>query len=304
MQDNESWNNKKEQGASLFKLKLLLWIFKIFGRNVFRIVLYPIVFCFWGFSSKVRKYSQKYQSVLEIYSKANNIKFERFSSYKHLMVYAECLLDKVIAFSGEKLNITFVENKDWLKFTDIVHSSNKGAFLICSHHGNIEALPSIVYKFDGNVTKTIHAFMKVSQSPVFHKFVEQNTHAAKVQIHATENIDMYTGMEISDLIDSGEIVMMAGDRAYNSNINVKLLNRSCYFPRGVFKLAVLTEAPVFFVSCIKKDNQYVVEIKKGSGTETELAQQFAKFLEQKIIESPINWFNFYDFFNEENTTLI
>ena len=53
-----------------------------------------------------------------------------------------------------------------------------------------------------------------------------------------------------------------------------------------------------FILCIKKDKQYVVEIKKGTGSTDELAAQFAEFLEQKIIEAPTNWANFYDFFED------
>ncbi len=292
-----SWYEQKEYGISSWKLNFLSGVYRIFGRTALEVILRPIVFFIWCFAKESRQASNKFRSVLNSFLLSRGESPINFSSYQHMLFYAGALVDKFMAFSGEALPISMIENDSWKHFSEIM-SRNQGCFFICSHHGNVEALPAITYHKNGSFDKCIHAFMKVSQSPIFHSFIEKNTRVSQVIIHPTENIGISTGIEISNLLDSGNIVMMAGDRLNSSKkgIPVKILDKTCQLPLGVFKFTKLTGVPVFFVSCIRKDNQYVVEIKKGEGSLSGTAKQFADFLEQQITKAPLNWANFYDFF--------
>ena len=291
------WREQKEQGVSTWKLNFLSGVYRILGRPALELMLRPIVFFIWCFAKESRRASNNFRSVLNSFLRSKGENPIKFSSYQHMLFYAEALVDKFIAFSGEALPIKITENDSWKYFSEIV-SKNQGCFFICSHHGNIEALPAIMHSKKISWNKCIHAFMRVSQSPIFHSFIERNTSASQVVIHAAENIGISTGIEISNLLENGNIVMMAGDRLNSpkSGISVEILGKTCRLPSGVFKLAKFTGIPIFFISCIKKDKQYIVEMKEGIGSVNDLAKQFAEFLEQKIIEAPINWANFYDFF--------
>ena len=296
-----NWHGQKERGVGTWKLKFLSGVYRILGRPALEFILRPIVFFIWCFATEIRWASNNFRSVLSSFLLGKGKNPIKFSSYQHMLFYAEALVDKFAAFSGGALPITITDNDSWKHFSEIV-SKNQGCFFICSHHGNIEALPAITHNKKSSFNKCIHAFMRVSQSPVFHDFIEKNTNATQVVIHATENIGISTGIEISNLLEMGNIVMMAGDRlnSSKSGISVKILGKTCRLPSGVFKLAKFTGVPVFFVSCIKKNKHYVFEIKEGIGSANELAMQFAKFLEQKIVEAPINWANFYDFFQNQD----
>ena len=291
------WYEQKERSVSTWKLNFLAGVYKILGRSVLKFVLRPIVFFVWCFAKEIRKASDNFQYVLNSFLCSKGKNPLRFSSYQHMLFYAEALVDKFVAFSGGALPVKITENDSWKHFSEIV-SKNQGCFFICSHHGNIEALPAITRNKKSSFSKCIHAFMRVSQNPIFHDFIEKNTNATQVVIHAAENIGMSTGIEISNLLDTGNIVMMAGDRLNSSKIGVpvKILGKICQLPVGVFKLAKFTGVPIFFISCIRKDGKYIVEIQEGDGNVSEIAKQFAEFLEQKIVETPINWANFYDFF--------
>lgn len=292
-----SWHKQKEHGISSWKLNFLSGVYQIFGRTALKLILRPIVFFIWCFAKESRGASNKFRSVLNSFLLGKGESPFNFSSYQHMLFYAEILADKFVAFSGGALPMRIVENDSWNCFSEIV-SKSQGCFFICSHHGNIEALPAITYNKNGSFNKCIHAFMKVSQSPIFHGFIEKNTRVSQVIIHPTENIGISTGIEISNLLDSGNVVMMAGDRLNSSKngVSVKILGKTCQLPLGVLKLAKFTGVPIFFVSCIKENKRYVFEIKKSEGTLREIAEQFADFLEQQILKAPLNWANFYDFF--------
>ncbi len=292
-----TWHEQKEQGVSTWKLSFLSGVYRILGRSALGFMLRPIVFFIWCFAKGNRRASNNFRSVLNSFLRIKGENPLKFSSYQHMLFYAESLVDKFVAFSGGVLPMKIIENDSWKHFSEIM-SKNQGCFFICSHHGNIEALPVITHNKKSSIDKCIHAFMKVSQSPIFHDFIKKNTKVSQVIIHPVENVGVLTGIEISNLLEGGNIVMMAGDRLNSSKmgIPVKILGERCQLPSGVFKLAKFTGVPVFFVSCIKKDKQYTFEMKKGEGSLSEMAGQFADFLEQQIVKAPLNWANFYDFF--------
>ena len=113
-----------------------------------------------------------------------------------------------------------------------------------------------------------------------------------------------TATEMFDALNSGDLVMMAGDRISantpNKTISVRILDQDCILPLGVFKFAKSMTHPVFAVSLLNTGHeQYTLIVKKlDDKNTTNMANGFAKFLEQNVLATPTQWFNFYNFFQK------
>ena len=111
-------------------------------------------------------------------------------------------------------------------------------------------------------------------------------------------------------IDAGEFVVIVGDRTpVNSSGNIchaEFLGEPAPFPQGPFLLAALMECPVYLLFCLKENGTYRVLLEHFADaihlTRRQRAQQlqaviarYAQRLEFHCRRVPLQWFNFYDF---------
>jgi predicted LPLAT superfamily acyltransferase len=203
------------------------------------------------------------------------------------------------AICDKKTKIKFDINEDseWRNLQDVL-SNGVGAFFICSHLGNIEALCAIPNAAD----KCMHAFMNMGQNPVFRGFIERHAHYTNTVIHPTEGIDIAMAGEMYDAIKRGNLIMMAGDRISPDNpdkiIKSKCLGVGCALPLGVFRFARACDCPVFAIANMNTGGEkYRVFVQKLDTDNIKvMANEYTKFLENLILQYPKQWFNFFDFF--------
>lgn len=300
----ESWYKIKEQSAGVFRLKLLWFIYKVFGLSFFKICLVPIVFVIYLFAKSAREASKEYRKILFDYAKNNNIKVKKFSSFTHILNYAFSLSDKMSAICDDNPKIKFEieENKSWNRFKECL-DNNKGVFLISSHLGNIESFCAFPKCKNINFNKTLHALMEINQSSIFHKFIEERTKNSFFKLYSSNDLNFETIMGLYEDVLNGDMLLMAGDRVSASNesktLNVNILDKQCKFPLGTFKYAIKMDVPTFGIIAVStKIGKYKVILQKlnlHDDIET-IALSYAKFLEQNILKYPDSWFNFYKYF--------
>ena len=68
-----------------------------------------------------------------------------------------------------------------------------------------------------------------------------------------------------------------------------------------FQLAEMLKRPVFFANCAEKNGKYFATIKMAEFAKSKrrgenLAREYAAFLEKSALDTPLQWFNFFDFF--------
>ncbi len=302
------WTKEKEQCAGSFRLKILWYCYKFTNKIVLKILFFPIYCVIFLFVKNAKKSSKQYREVLRAFCEENNVKFKNFSSFSHIYSYVDSVIDKFDACTLAKNLPNFIINEnDDFKFLKSLLEAKNGCFLICSHLGNIEVLPAILtLKKDLPKTKC-HAFMRVSQSPIFHKFFSKYFSCKDTTIIPVEDINIETSIEMKESLNKGHLVMMAGDRMSsfkdNENIKISFLGRKVLFPKGVFRFSQMMEVPVFFVICVKeKKNTYKVYFKNANkdfltrDKVENLACEYANFLEDLVVKYPNQWFHFYDFF--------
>ena len=295
----ENWYQQHEQSAGLFRLNLLFLLYKMFGIDFIKLLVWVISGAIGIFAKSGRNFSRQYKQVLNEYQKAHNLAVSRFSTIKHIRTFAYSLVDKMAANCDTKNKLAFdVQNsEDWDELQNLVNNA-RGAFLICNHVGNIEALSA----FPENKNVIMHAFQQIGQSGIFHKFISSHSVRKNTIIHAVEDMNIGTATEMFDFLNNGDLVMMAGDRISASTpgktLSVKILDKDCKLPAGVFRFAKSMSHPVFAVALLNTGrNRYKLVVKKlDSSNIICMSNEFADFTEKNILDAPTQWFNFYNFF--------
>ena len=294
-----NWYQIHERGAGHMRMEILWWVYRICGLRVLKRLVGIISFFIAIGARAGRVASRKYKQVLNNYERNHNLEISRFSSVSHIRAFACSVVDKMSAICDGKTPIRFAINEDaeWKSLQKML-LAGQGAFFMCSHLGNIEALCAIPNAAD----KKMHAFMNVGQNSVFRDFIERHAKYKNTVIHPTESIDVAMAGEMYDAIKSGELVMMAADRispnAPAKVIKSTLLDAGCQLPLGVFRFARACDCPIFAVANVNVGGEkYKLFVKQIHGTTLDkMAMEYLGFLQELILKYPKQWFNFFDFF--------
>jgi len=285
------------------RMEILWWVYRLCGLRVLKGLVGIISFFIAMGARGGRASSRKYKQILNGYERRHNRKISRFSSLSHIRAFACSMVDKMSAICDGKTPIQFKikEDSDWKSLQKIL-STGGGAFFMCSHLGNIEALCAIPNAAD----KKMHAFMNVGQNSVFRDFIEKHAKYKNTVIHPTESIDVAMAGEMYDALKVGELVMMAADRispnAPGKVIKSTLLGAGCQLPLGVFRFARACDCPIFAVANMNVGGaKYKLFVKQISGTNPDkMATEYLEFLQDLVLQYPKQWFNFFDFFDATN----
>jgi predicted LPLAT superfamily acyltransferase len=117
-------------------------------------------------------------------------------------------------------------------------------------------------------------------------------------------------MQLSERVEQGEFVVIAGDRVpVSSNPRVALapfLGQTAAFPVGPYVMAAVLGCPLYTLFATRRQGGYELHFERlretvslpRRGREaalTELAGDYAARLEHHVRRAPLEWFNFYDF---------
>lgn len=296
-----NWYQMRERGAGKYRMEFLWVIYRVFGLRVLKFVVRIIAWVVAIFAPGARNASRRYRAVLNEYETNHNLPITKMSAFGHICTFATSVVDKMSAICDKKTPLKFAvaDTAGWHKLQELL-AAQRGAFFICSHMGNIEtwgAMPS-------GADVHMHAFMDVAINRQFRDFIARHARYNNTTIHPVENIGMAAAGDMYDALRRGELVMMAGDRvsatAPDKVINVKILDKKCKLPMGVFRFARACDAPVFAVAAVNIGGAtyklYVQELTTDK-VQT-MADEYAEFLERMILSHPKQWFNFFEFFQK------
>ena len=116
----------------LIGMKLLLRVYRIFGRRGFSICLFPVM-CYYYLIRKEarlasRQYLHKIKPLLPPEQRAS------LTPLRHLLMFGEILLDKLLGWMGQiTMEDVVFESPDTIRQIDL---SRKGGIIVVSHMGN------------------------------------------------------------------------------------------------------------------------------------------------------------------------
>lgn len=286
-------------------MRALFWIYRIFGRWPFRIVLYPVLAWYVLSKPAARTASSGYLRRVIDTGGAGNISHGLPGVMRHFASFAECILDKMLLWSGmTDLSETRFFGEQALD-EDI--ASQRGGLLICSHFGNLE-LCRVLAKQRAGMRLTVLVHTKHAQK--FNRMLAELDPESQLNLFQVTEMSPATAMLLNERVARGEFVVIAGDRVPvtpgSRTCRASFMGEQASFPVGPYVLASLLRCPVTMLFSMRVGGHSEIHFerlrdmvslprKNREQAFATLAQEYAARLEHFCLRAPFQWFNFYDF---------
>jgi predicted LPLAT superfamily acyltransferase len=304
----QHWAGQRERGSFVL-MKFTAWLARLLGRRLISPLLYLIVLYFYLFGTKARRSIRQYQRNLANWSGRTELQPSRLSVLRHFMSFADTLLDKLDVWNS-KLGLEQVTLIDPSNACTQLHQQGRGQMLVAAHLGNLEVCRALA-ELGERVTMNVLVHTKHAEQ--FNRLLGEAgaTHLRLIQV---SELDAAIMLQLSERLERGEWLAIAGDRVPlkgSRKVSVDFLGKPAAFPQGPWLLAGLLQCPVNLIHCLKIDNRYQVIIepfaerlhwKRSERDEVirHWTQRYADQLAQRCLDAPLQWFNFYPFWNEDD----
>ncbi len=298
------WSQIKERGI-VWGMRFLLKVYLIFGRKVLQVFLYPVVSYYWLINAKGRAASQDYLQRVVAYQSDLTINTDLKGSYQHFISFANALIDKLAAWSG---SITRKDVEYHGREAIIAHiDQGQGVLMLGSHLGNLEVC-RVIAKLRTKVT--INVLVHTKHTEKFNTLLNKYADSTTLNLIQVTSVNAATAVLLQDKIAAGELVIIAADRTPVSGMGrvaqANFLGYPASFPQGPFILALLLKCPVYTLFCLKQNDKQVIYFdhftaglefsrKQRSAAIQQCVDAYAERLQHYCVKAPLQWFNFYDF---------
>ncbi|MDQ5878129.1 MAG: hypothetical protein QG584_748 [Pseudomonadota bacterium] len=297
------WSRHAERGSSL-GLRLTVASYRLLGDTIARLLLRPIVGWFLLSGTAARKASLDYLRRLQAIRPESPAPTWR-NAYRHMLAFADANLDKLAAWTGrvDHHQITFDKQRDF----EALLASGHGAVLLGAHFGNLEMMRALAQL---NGIARVNAVVYTNHARRFNAALASADPGFEVNLLQISSLGPDTAIMLREKIDRGELLVIVGDRtppAENGRVvSAEFLGAPALFPQGPFILAALLECPVFLFVCARETCGYRVHFEpfaermilprgQRESAIAEHAQRYANHLATLCLQTPFQWFNFFDF---------
>lgn len=289
------WKGKSR--GTVLGYKIFVFCMKHLGLRSAYFVLYFVAayFCFFAFDSTKAIY----------YYFNKRLKYNRFKSvlsiYKNYYVFGQTILDKIAISAGLKNKFTY--DFDGVEFITDTLKQKKGGILISGHLGNFEIAEHFFGELEENTS--ISLLTTDVEHSAIKNYLESVTKKPNINLIIIRD-DLSHIFEINAALARNEIVCVTGDRYIKGSkyLTQELLGQEAKFPAGPFLLASRLQVPVLFVYVMKETSKhyhlYARQAEYKHRDAQELLREYTKSLEWMIKKYPLQWFNYFDFWNENS----
>jgi predicted LPLAT superfamily acyltransferase len=300
------WSTIQENTA-VFGIRLLYWIYRLTGRVVFFLSLWPVVTAYWILLPQLRRVSLDYFRHLHAFEPSAP-RAGLPQSLRHTFRFADTILDKLLAAAGH-----FKRDDIAVEGAASLNADPRGAILVTAHTGCNEVGRALAQQFSG---RSIRILTHTKHAGTFKAILERLHPGFTANCIEVTEITPAVALELQQTIQAGDFVVIVGDRTpihSNAQTPVSFLGETALMPTGAYVLGAILQAPVwtmlstrnsqgkarYHFSFTKLWEPQRVNRAERQKLFAELAQQFARELEKTVVRSPYDWFNFYDFWDRE-----
>jgi predicted LPLAT superfamily acyltransferase len=294
--ESEAWLRRQERGARI-AIRSIVWIALHLGRNVTRLLLYPIALYFLIFSSASRRASE------EFLTRALGRRPRFIDRLRHYHTFGACILDRVYLLN-DQLELFDVS----LHGEDIALSmlDGSGCFLFGAHFGSFEIPRALGHRQAG-----------LKLSLLMYEENARKINSALAAINPALTLEVIalgqpgSMLAVEQRLDQGHAIGILADRGLSigdeEHLSVDFLGRAVRFPLGPFRLAsLLKRRVILMIGLYRGGNRYDVHFEpladfrateradRAAAVEAALRLYVAR-LEHFCRLAPYNWFNFYEF---------
>lgn len=287
------WDGKSR--GTVFGFKVFVFFIKNFGiQAAYNLMHLPVpYFCL---------FSRKNVRGLRFYF-SKRLQYNWFktaiSIYKAYYVFGQTLVDKIAISSGLRENFSYTFDGEHL-----IHEAlelKKGGILISAHIGNFELAQHF---FKGRLNDASISIVMTDQDHQHIKdYLNQYLKKDHMQFIIVKD-DLSHIFEINAALAENRIICIAGDRYLTTTkyMEAELLGKTAKFPMGPFHLGTRLNVPVLFVYVMREPKRhyhlYAERVEVKSRNAQDLLEQYTDNVAQILKKYPLQWFNFYDFWED------
>lgn len=222
--------------------------------------------------------------------------------YKSYLTFGQTIIDKVCISSGMRNKFTY--EFDGIEILKKLLAQKKGGVLISAHIGNFEIAEHFFSEID--VEFQINLVTTDLEHSAIKNYLETITKKSSIKIILIKD-DLTHIFEINAALSRNELVCFTGDRYFEGvkSLTENLLGKEANFPAGPFIIASRLKVPVVFVYVMKEPNMhyhlYTREAFVNHRNEKALLKEYTQSLESMLRMYPLQWFNYFDFWNKFQT---
>ena len=221
--------------------------------------------------------------------------------FKSYYTFGQTIIDKIAIGAGLKSKFTY--EHDGRDILIKLLEEKKGGVLISAHIGNFEIAEHFFSEIDVNFQ--INLVTTDLEHSTIKKYLESITQKPTVNFILI-GYDLSHIFEINSALARNELVCFTGDRYFEGvkSLSEKLLGQEALFPAGPFLIASRLKVPVVFVYVMKEPHLhyhlYTREANVKHRDEKGLLREYTQSVESMIEKYPLQWFNYFDFWNQIN----
>lgn len=293
------WKGKSK--GSILGYQIFVWCIKNAGIKTAYFVLYFVSTYYFLFLNKSNRY------IFYYFHKRLQYSFwkAKFSVFKSYFTFGKVLIDKTAISAGLRSKFTY--EFDGIENLKQLLEQKKGGVLISAHIGNFEVAEHFFADIDFNCQ--INLVTTDQEVTVIKEYLESvSTKQSTIKfIYVKE--DMSHIFEINEALTKNELICFTGDRYFEGSkfLEADLLGKTAKFPAGPFLIASRLGVPVVYVYVMKEKNLHyhlyarvAKEVKKRDSQG--LLDSYVQHLETMIQKYPLQWFNYFDFWDEVDSS--
>ena len=287
-------------------MRLLFSAWRFLGRWSFRVMLYPVLVWYMITRPGARTSSRDYLRRVAALQNPPRIKPSGVTVLRHFASFAENLLEKMALWSG-----WFRADRVKFQGQELITAqvtAKRGGLLICSHLGDLELCRVLSRKAGFPLTVLVHT----KHAEKFNRLLAQLDPTSQQSLMQVTEISPATAVLLSEKIERGEFVAVAGDRipvSVSPRVSwASFLGEPAPFPVGPYVLASLLRCSVYLLFTLRAGRASEVRFelfresiflpRKGRDEAlARLVEAYARRLEHFCLRAPLQWFNFYDFWH-------
>ena len=295
------WLSVRERGG-VFGIRFVVFLCTCFGRGAARLFITLLAFWYFLFDCHARRTSRLY--LRRVIGREPT----RREVFRHILTFARVSLDRLF-FAAGKTGAFQVEfhGEEHMR---ALREQRKGALLIMGHAGSFECGRALAHQRDFaiNVIGNFHNAAMLTEA------LERLNPAVKlrlIDVGRPGNVDFV--FQIQKGIEDGELVAVMADRVGldGKRMTADFMGSQAPFPTGPYLLAAILGCPVYFACGLYTEpNRYdlycepfaervVLSRRDRTASLAPYIQKYASMLERYVRMAPLNWFNFFDFWEED-----
>ncbi|KAA1190488.1 lipid A biosynthesis acyltransferase [Pseudohalioglobus sediminis] len=309
MADSQRWSEIRENGF-LTGMRFLFLVYRLGGFLAFRIILQPVLLFYFLRNKLARDASLEYLGRLQATFPDDNTPAPGWwNAYRHFNAFANASLDRLAVWANSSIldRISFPDRPILLEQI----ATGRGAVLLGAHIGNMEICRGLSTR---NPDLKLNILVHTQHADMFNRLLREVVGETAITLIEVSDLSPATAIELQGRVDRGEFVAILADRVPASSSErcseQMFLGKQAKFPDGPFILASLLKCPVYTLFCTREGRGYKIRCQKFADdiklprssrkqAVTGYSERYSRALEQNLRHAPLQWFNFYPFWDQE-----